>query len=534
MKYSGIIFNDEVCAVRTKIRKEIRTMKKATRILAFLLACLMLSAVLVACNDAKENGEDTTNAQGSTNTPSGTTGGDDGVQVEKPVASDKYEDDFQFLIMNDIFRTDFFYAQEQTQEVMNNAIYTRQEQVYDEIGVTVLGKTHTNYLEYKTDFEVSIKAGDGLYESCLTHTNVGVADMVTQGLLADFNEMEKINLDQPYWNKDLMETLALNGEMYLGYGDFCLASTYVIAYSKTLIERYCGTALGDNDIYDLVENYQWTLDKMIELASMSYEDKVAGSKDPSETYGIAGFLWVPAISFVHSSGIDICEYNSTKKTYEFSFANPTNTKKMEDLVSKIKELYSAEYSYFWGPFDAIGADPSKQVNLKGKNTLFSITGTYGLIDYVDNNVDDFGVLPYPMWDEAQGEYRHLSWNGYIAIPYNVDDISGAEMVGDTLEFLGYYSAPVTEAFYEKLLGAQISESPDDADMLEIVWDTQVSDYGMAYSTYDNAAMDTILYSLPQCVLGVNGYSTFSGLWAKVKSDVTIDLRKLQAKKPANS
>ena len=515
------------CAINAlKTRKEIRTMKKAIRILAFILACLMLSAALVACNNSSDDPEDTTAA--NSNNP----GGDETATVVGPPIEEKnYESEFQFLIMNDIFRNEFFYAAEQTQEVMNNAIFTRQEEVYSQIGVTILGKTHTDYQQYKTDFEISVKAEDNMYQTCLTHVNNDVAQLVTQGLCADFNDFDSINLDQSYWNKDLMESLAINDEMYLGYGDFCLASTYVIAYSKTLLDKYCTTALGDGDIYDLVHNKQWTLDKMIELASMSYEDTATG-KDPSETYGIAGYMWVPAISFVHASGLSFTEYNKQAKKYEYIYKDANDMKKMEDLVTKIRELYNAEYSYFWGPFEAANSDPSKQVTLKGNNVLFTLTGTYGLIDYVDNNVEDFGVLPYPTWEEGQ-EYRHLSWNGYMVIPFNAADLTEDGMVGDTLELLGYYSAPVTEAFYEKLLGAQISESPDDADMLKIVWDTQVSDYGMAYSTYESRKMDYVVYGLPRCILGIENASSFSTIWNTIKSTVNKELNMLQAKKKAS-
>ena len=504
-------------------------MKKASRILAFILAILMLSAVLAACNSSSGTGtETTTNAPGSTNNGGGSTNNGGGTTEEEELPPDieqkNYEDTFNFLVLNDIFRFDYFYASEQTSEVMNNAIYTRQEEVMSHIGVEIMAKKHEIYTEYKTDFETSVKAEDRLYQSCLTHVNVDVAPMVTTGLLYDFNSFEAVDLEKSWWNKDLMDSLSYNGANYLGYGDFCLASTYTIAYSKDLIDKYCLDILGDDTIYDVVNNKQWTLDKMMELASKSHDDKNGdGKKDATDVYGISGYFWVPACSFLHSSGLNIAEYNNSKNTYEFTI---NSGKKTEDLISKLKELYNAEYSYFWGPNDAANTNISLQVDLKGNNTLFYLAGTYKLVDLVETDVE-FGVLPYPMWDTNQKDYRSLSWNGYMVVPYNIDVVYGDDMAGETLELLGYYSKPVTTAFYEKLLGAQVSESPDDADMLDIIWDSQVSDFGMAYSSYGTKAIDALLYAIPRIILGTDSVDSFTRYWAKHGRGATTDLKKVQ-------
>ena len=511
------------CAVCTNQRKETRIMKKATRILAFVLAILMLSAVLVACNSSKDGATETTTS--STN-PGGTTNpdGDGEVLAPPPIEQTNYETTFNFLVLNDIFRFEYFYASEQVNEVMNDAIFTRQEEVLNHIGVEITAKKHEVYTEYKTDFANSIKAGDGLYQSCLTHVNVDVAPMVTECLLYDFNEFEAVDLEREYWNKSLMDSLSYNGANYLAYGDFCLSNTYVIAFDKVLLDKYCLETLGDDTIYDVVEDKKWTLDKMMELASKSWDDKNGdGKKDVDDVYGISGYFWVPACSFLHSSGLNITKYNSSTKKYDMSIS--ANAKKTEQLVSKLKELYNAEYSFFWGPWDAAASDPSKQVDLKGKNTLFSLTGTYKLIELVASEAE-FGVLPYPTWEEGK-EYRSLSWNGYMVAPYNVDSTYGADIAGETFELLGWYSAPVTTAFYEKLLGAQVSESRDDAKMLDIIWDSQVSDFGMAYSSYGTKSMDALLYAIPRIVLGVDSVESFSKYWAKHGSNASKDLNKVQ-------
>ena len=530
---------------------------KAKRLLCFALCLAMLVAMFAGCN-VTESGDEveettaskkpvvtkpvTTPPETEAVTEENATGGEDvtgggennttpdtpDVPLDPiPVEEKNYGETFNFLILNDIFKFEYFYAAEQGAEVMNNAVYTRQEEVKAQIGIEITAKKHEVYTEYKRDFETSVKAEDGLYQSCLTHVNVGVAPMVTDGLLYDFGEFESVNLDKSYWNKSLMDSLAFDGNYYLAYGDYLLATTYVVSFNKTLLNKYCADILGETTLYDLVNNYQWTFDKMLELAATAHNDKNGdGKKDTTDSYGISGFMWVPACSFLHASDLNLTRYDSTTGKYVEDLS--ANGKKIEAIITKVKEMFNAEYSYFWDPlFSNPTSDPSKMVTLKEGNTLFSLAGTNQLTQFVETDIE-FGVLPYPMWDEAQQKYRSLSWNGYMVVPYNIDSTYGSEMAGDTLELLGYYSAPVTTAFYEKLLGAQVSESPDDADMLKIVWDSQVSDFGMAYSAYGNEALDVMLYGIPRAVLGHDNISTFSRLWAKHMKQVKNDLTKLQA------
>ena len=68
------------------------------------------------------------------------------------------------------------------------------------------------------------------------------------------------------------------------------------------------------------------------------------------------------------------------------------------------------------------------------------------------------------------------------------------MVGDVIEMLAWYSEPVCTAFYETLLGSKVADAPEDVEMLNIVWDGQVSDAGLVFSSC-SPALDGILYAL---------------------------------------
>lgn len=69
------------------------------------------------------------------------------------------------------------------------------------------------------------------------------------------------------------------------------------------------------------------------------------------------------------------------------------------------------------------------------------------------------------------------------------------MIAESLEVLSFHSGNVRTAVYEKLLGKQVANAPDDAKMLDIVWDNLCSDFGLTYSTI-TTYLDDNLYMIP--------------------------------------
>jgi hypothetical protein len=86
-------------------------------------------------------------------------------------------------------------------------------------------------------------------------------------------------------------------------------------------------------------------------------------------------------------------------------------------------------------------------------------------------------------------------------------IKNEEMVGDVLELLAYYSDPMKTAYYEDLLGSKIAQAPQDAQMLDVIWGSVVSDIGMITANLNG--MDPLLYMIPNlCVDGTDRYASF--------------------------
>lgn len=100
------------------------------------------------------------------------------------------------------------------------------------------------------------------------------------------------------------------------------------------------------------------------------------------------------------------------------------------------------------------------------------------------------------------------------------------MVGDALEVISFYSEDVNNAFYEKLLGKQVAESPIGKRMLEIVWDGVCSDFGQTfyYSFYGSE----ILYLVPRLAV-VDTTTELGSFTASAERVINKSLKKLFSK-----
>jgi ABC-type glycerol-3-phosphate transport system substrate-binding protein len=235
------------------------------------------------------------------------------------------------------------------------------------------------------------------------------------------------------------------------------------------------------------------MDKLISLASNVAKDNGDGVWNEKDTYGISGWGWVDTISFTTACDIKIVDRDETG-LYQVAYEN--NSEKTFAALEKVNELYNGDFAYYKGP-------QGTQIPFNDGTTMMYTMETYHMTNLRDVTFH-FGVLPYPMYNEAQGEYKSLNWNGVMFVPASIKD---PEMVGDVLELLAYYTPPVQKAYYEDLLGSKLSDAPEDAEMLDVIWDSVVTDIGMVSANL--AGMDPLLYMFPNlCMDGVQGYSSY--------------------------
>ena len=465
-------------------------MKSVTmKILALLLAAMMILPLMVACGDTTEDPKDTT---GSAETEATT-------EKQPAVAKKDYQGaEFTAIYCADTFNEGYFFIEEDEIQMGNDLedkIYERMLNVEEYLGVEIIAENGGNFQEYTAPLKNAISAGDDTYQMVMTHVYMEVANLITSNYLRDFQDFDSLQLEEYYWNYQLMEDLSINDKMYCGYNDFCLANCYMIGFNKTMLQDYA-SAVGD--LYEQVRNKQWTIEKLIEYSSLVSTDNGDGTWDDQDTYGFSCFAWVPLVSFQHAANIPIVKRNSDGEFYVSPMED--NADKIVKLDEMLYDFMNAESTYTWSPFDG-----KPQLNLKSNRVLFEIVNNYGLVSTKEDDVK-IGVLPYPLWDSNQEKYQTLSWNGVLGIPTTVQN---DDMVGDVIEMLAWYSEPVNTAFYETLLGSKVADAPEDVEMLNLVWAGQVSDMGLVFSSSSNQ-MDCLLYAIPHhvSVEGKPAYATY--------------------------
>ena len=445
--------------------------------IVLLLALLMIMSCFASCVQLEDVIEDVEGV-----------GDNEGETEAFPESVDQkdYSSEFYLSIVPDSNSMKLFWVEKSEGDALSEAVYARQEKVYNYLGVEVFASSAGNMSTYIEPFRNAVEKRDGSVDCLVTHVHGGVAGLVQDMYLSDLNEVSGIDLEQDYWNTEFMDALAIDGSRYLGFSNYMPLSTCVIAFNKDMMDQYHGSM--EKSVYDLVEDYEWTLDEFISLAQVVYTDKTGDGPTDDDIYGLTGDQWVRWIGFFHASNINLMEQNESGK-YEISMMNAVNAQKTNDLVKKLKDFSMSDCTSLSFPVD--GGDWSVKVQITTGRALMQLTTTSSLEAYLSYDVD-FGVLPYPMYDTTQKNvgYRSLQWGGYVCVPSYVEN---EQMVGETLDVLAFYSDDVRITFYEKVLGKQVADAPEDARMLdEYIWKNVCTDLAQCYSDKCSG----VLYFLP--------------------------------------
>ena len=367
--------------------------------------------------------------------------------------------EFVILACDEDVRYTYIEDTEQTGDIMDDAIYTRNQLTEEWLNIDLVVEPVKGTDTYAS-LSKDIMSGDAHYDMVSPHILRSISQLVTSQYLADLSVLEYIDFSKSWWNNSFTDTLSIKDKLYYASGDLIVPNARVIVFNKQMMEDY-----GMPDIYEAVRDGRWTLDLLGEYTKDAVRDADGNSVyDKNDLYAFSDLANTGlATSFVHASG----ELFVSKGTDGFNIN--LSSEKMYNIITK---LY--DYLYRDGNTDITNVEFGNGNVLFGSQVLLKLQI---LRDYPT----DFGIIPFPKYDESQDGYYSSVWNGLVCVPITAKDM---ELCGAVLETMAYYSqSTLMPAYYDKLLDSKFVRDETSSEMLDIIFDGLVYDVGLCFDNF---------------------------------------------------
>lgn len=439
------------------------------KFLALLVLCAMLAPSVVSCSEA--TAEETT-----ANTPSAeeTAGGDGTVieeETEEVVTDDLPEQDYEGYSYNIYTRSNtthyLFLAEEYTGEVLNDAIYDRNLKVADRFNIVF---TETEYSDENAPTPL-VMAGDTTY-SLMNVRCTAANTMAQKNYCYNISALEYIDLTKPYWDEELTEMIAFGPYVFSAIGSTNLTSIdfmNALLFNKDIVAEY-----NLEDIYTLVREGKWTFDKFGEMgAAITQDTDGNGVYNAKDTWGILGAAKYTQCSLIQAGdAMYIQKDENNYPTYSIS-----TDEHFIDVFNKIFEICNDNNAWYLTTDDTNEATAYHDMFRNGQGLFMST-----LFYYIESMRDmdyEFGVIPYPKYDEAQANYRNrISFFDTAVIPTSVEDVDRSSIILEALTCESFNT--VIPAYKDIALKTKYSRDEDSSEMIDIILDNRVVDFGDTY------------------------------------------------------
>lgn len=232
-----------------------------------------------------------------------------------------------------------------------------------------------------------------------------------------------------------------------------------------------------SEIYSIVKEGKWTLDKLKTIAEMAYSDKNGnGQMDEDDYYGFTTDRQSNVNAYLWAFGGKIFEKNSNGV-----MENVYYNDHLVDIFDVIDDLVNNTVGVYSDFEHGVG----EVMFLKGQ-TLFTNSALLFALSLGDYE-NEYGIVPMPKYDEAQEEYVTMADGAHpgIAIPKTIED---TEFVGVMLEALAAENyKTVMPAYYDVCLKTRYTSSPNDAEMIDLAVDSCVFDFGYIYDNWSGVS-----------------------------------------------
>lgn len=368
-----------------------------------------------------------------------------------------------------------FYVAEDSTDILENAMFIRNETVQDRYNVVIEPIPHyPSSLHSHVEEAHTLLLTDNDEFDIITPYVCSVGPLILDNLLVDWNSLKYTDLDASYWIQSINDKNELQGHIYNPVGSTnttALLYTYTMMMNKKLAEN--------EEIYDevisKVQSGEWTMDYFSTLISGIYNDidDVKG-RSADDYYGFQAENLTNLDMYPFAFDIPYLQAGDDE-TLEYVFGQGDYRDKLVNAANMIHELYwenGGSYIHTTAGYE--------QTSFMSDRAVFSTINFRRLIDGVKDMESPYTVLPYPKYDENQEDYLTGMGDNYTmcCMPITVSD---RDFVSHITEALNAEAEKVLyPAYYESAIKTKYQDDPVSYDMIDLIMKGRTSDLGVVF------------------------------------------------------
>ncbi|MCL1793967.1 MAG: extracellular solute-binding protein [Oscillospiraceae bacterium] len=374
-----------------------------------------------------------------------------------------------------------FYAEAENGEILNDAVYKRNRKLEDRLNLdlnVIVGPDARVYDSALNMIRSSIRAGDYDYD-IVTGMATSFTALALEGLFMNLHSVDYLDLSQPWWNQNIVKEATIGGNLNLLVGD---ASVSMLAYSMILFaNKNIMAAYQLPDIYQVIFEGKWTLDYMYGYIKDVHKDVNGdGVMDKEDLYGFTSSKSGPHLgAFMEAAGIKITKIGDDGLPYL-----AMDAERMAALLDKA--------------YDIIYSNPSSRISNEQDYDMYILTGMMkndrallvpGAIadaEFLRDMETDYGIIPYPKYDEKQEEYfsRVAPYYTVFCIPANSVT---SDMAGAVMEAMASAShATIMPAYFDVMMKIKFARDEQTEKILDIIRGSAYMDFSTLYDSSINS------------------------------------------------
>ncbi len=377
----------------------------------------------------------------------------------------------------------WYNQEEDNGDTIDSAIYTRNRKLEIQFGIVIesmpLGGTDTMAFVFSTYASAKKDEIDVL---AVPVYQAGQPLIVNDHILPWNNydgfgtSVEYIDFERDWWNRAAIDSLSILGDQYFLVGDvnwFTMPQTSVCYFNKEVAKKE-----RIENLYDTVKYDDWTFEFCFDVAKGLASDYNGDTvRDENDTYGAIQNTINGVTGFLYGANCETVTMNQNGPTMNF------RDTKIKNVIQWLVDFCDPEKGIcYTETFDFDHAGDSRGIPIFfDDRALFY----FDILMHAENFRDeesDFGILPYPKYDYTQENYVSYvnQWGLVSALPCTA---SNPHRTAAILHAMGALSRKfVVPAYYEKTLTGKIMRDDESEEMLDIIFENIIYDFGISYCT----------------------------------------------------